>query len=147
MAKLQASEKPPKTNIFQMSALPELLGGEPTDILQCLYGLNSLEIDLFKILLDHPGKTSVKDLATAVNKNRSTVQRALSRLKDLDLVVREQDVPEATNENLKGGYCYKYGLQDAKVIEINMKTRISQWTERADQLITQVSDRFEGFEL
>src|SRR5271157_673177 len=105
MAKTQSGAKPPQTNIFQMSAMPETIGGEPTDILQCLYGLNSLEIELFRILLEHPGKTSVKDLAAEVNKNRSTVQRALARLKELELVVRDQDVPEATNENLKGGYC------------------------------------------
>jgi len=62
-------------------------------------------------------------------------------------LVRDQDVPEATNESLKGGYCYKYGLQDAKVIEINLKSRLEQWTERATQLISHVRDRFEGFEL
>lgn len=143
----QMSLKPPHTNIFQMSQLPASFTGEAVDILQCLYGLNSLEITLFKLLLEHTEKVRVKDLAIAVGKNRSTVQRALSHLKELELVTREQDLPEAANENLKGGYCYKYGMQDAKVIEIHLKSRLALWTDRANQLISQVEDRFEGFQL
>jgi len=137
----------PQVNIFQMSNLPEGFTGESTDILRCLYGLNDLEIDVFSRLLQESGKVSVKVLADAVGKNRSTVQRALSHLQEIELVARQQDTPESAKETLKGGYCYKYALMDPKVIEINLETRLNQWTERANVLIERVRGKFAGFQL
>jgi predicted transcriptional regulator len=137
----------PQVNIFQMSSLPEGFTGASTDILRCLYGLNDLEIDVFSYLLKESGKVSVKTLADAVGKNRSTVQRALSHLQEIEIVAREQDTPESPKETLKGGYCYKYALMDPKVIEINLKTRLNQWTDRATDLIEQIRSKFMGFKL
>ncbi len=142
MAKLK-----PQVNIFQMSSLPEGFTGASTDILRCLYGLNDLEIDVFSYLLRESGEVSVKTLADAVRKNRSTVQRALSHLQEIDLVARKQDKPESPNESLKGGYLYKYALMDPMVIELNFKTRLNQWTERANNLIEQVRKKFVGLKL
>ncbi len=142
MAKLK-----PQVNIFQMSSLPEGFTGASTDILRCLYGLNDLEIDVFSYLLRESGEVSVKTLADAVGKNRSTVQRALSHLQEIDLVARKQDKPESPNESLKGGYLYKYALMDPMVIELNFKTRLNQWTERANNLIEQVRKKFVGLKL
>ncbi len=142
MAKLK-----PQVNIFQMSNLPEGFTGESTDILRCLYGLNDLEIEVFSYLLRESAKVSVKTLADSVGKNRSTVQRALGHLQEIELVVREQDTPESPKETLKGGYCYKYALTDPKVIELNLKTRLNQWTERANGLIEQVRTKFVGFNI
>ncbi len=137
----------PQVNIFQMSSLPEGFTGASTDILRCLYGLNDLEIDVFSHLLKESDKVSVKTLADAVGKNRSTVQRALSHLQEIELVAREQDTPEFQKETLKGGYCYKYALTDPKVIEVNLQTRLNQWTKRADDLIKQVRSKFFGFKI
>ncbi len=137
----------PQVNIFQMSNLPEGFTGVSTDILRCLYGLNDLEIEVFSYLLQESGNVSVKTIADAVRKNRSTVQRALSHLQEIELVARKQDTPESLKETQKGGYCYKYALTDPKVIELNLKTRLNQWTERANDLIEQVRKKFVGFNL
>ncbi len=137
----------PQVNIFQMSNLPEGFKGASTDILRCLYGLNDLEIEVFSYLLRESGKVSVKTLADAVKKNRSTVQRALGHLQEIELVAREQDKPESPKESVKGGYLYKYALMDPQVIELNFKTRLNQWTERANDLIEQVRKKFVGFQL
>jgi len=62
-------------------------GKKKKDIVFEVFDLNGLQRSLFNEMED--SKLTVKELATRVDRNRSTVQRALQEMLDKDLVMRE----------------------------------------------------------
>lgn len=65
----------------------ELDGKDEKDIVFDVFNLNDLQEDVFEELRD--AKLTVQELASRVDRNRSTVQRALQDMLDKDLVMRE----------------------------------------------------------
>lgn len=65
----------------------DLDGKEDEDIIFDVFDLNSLQEDIFEELRD--AELTVQELASRVDRNRSTVQRALQEMLDKDLVMRE----------------------------------------------------------
>ncbi|MFB6204561.1 MAG: helix-turn-helix domain-containing protein [Candidatus Nanohaloarchaea archaeon] len=65
----------------------DLEGKEDREIIFDVFDLNSLQKDVFEELRD--SQLTVQELADQVDRNRSTVQRALQDMLDKDLVMRE----------------------------------------------------------
>ncbi len=65
----------------------DLDGKDEEEIVFDVFDLNNLQQDAFDELRD--AKLTVQELASRVNRNRSTVQRALQDMLDKDLVMRE----------------------------------------------------------
>ena len=65
----------------------ELEGKDEEDIVFDVFDLNSLQKSLFEEMEN--AELTVKELANRVDRNRSTVQRALQDMLDKDLVLRE----------------------------------------------------------
>ncbi len=65
----------------------DLEGKDDRDIIYDLFDLNSLQQSIFEELND--SKLTVQELASRVNRNRSTVQRALQEMLNKDLIMRE----------------------------------------------------------
>lgn len=65
----------------------ELDGKDERQIVFDVFDLNSLQCSLFRQMED--SRMTVKELATEVDRNRSTVQRALQDMLDKDIVLRE----------------------------------------------------------
>jgi len=65
----------------------DLEGKEEEDIVFEVFDLNGLQQNLFEEMKE--SKATVKELASSVDRNRSTVQRALQEMLDKDLVLRE----------------------------------------------------------
>ncbi|MFB6245625.1 MAG: helix-turn-helix domain-containing protein [Candidatus Nanohaloarchaea archaeon] len=65
----------------------DLEGKSDRDIIFSVFGLNDLQKSIFRELED--SKLTVKEVAESVDRNRSTVQRALQELLESDLVMRE----------------------------------------------------------
>lgn len=65
----------------------DLEGKEDTDIIFDIFDLNELQQDIFDVLND--SKLTVQEIASQVDRNRSTVQRALQEMMDKDLIMRE----------------------------------------------------------
>lgn len=65
----------------------ELEGKDEEDIVFDVFDLNSLQESLFGEMEN--AELTVKELAERVDRNRSTVQRALQDMLDKDLVLRE----------------------------------------------------------
>lgn len=62
-------------------------GKDEKDIIFEVFDLNGLQKSAFKELRD--AKLTVQELANRVDRNRSTVQRALQDMMDKDLIMRE----------------------------------------------------------
>lgn len=73
---------------------------EASDVMHCFLGLRNLEIDVYFYLLK--GQATVKDVAEALGRNRSTIQRAIQNL------VQRSFAHRRTRTLRKGGYVYVY---------------------------------------
>lgn len=83
-------------------------------ILKCSFGLTSSELETLKILLKKK-ESSVEEVANKMNKDRTTVQRAIKSLMNKGLCKRRQ-------YNLDGGgYQYYY----SSITKEEIKKRIS----------------------
>lgn len=65
----------------------DLDGKDEEDIVFDVFDLNGLQEDVFQELRD--AELTVQEIASRVDRNRSTVQRALQDMLDKDLVMRE----------------------------------------------------------
>jgi len=65
----------------------ELENKDEKDVIFTIFELNELEREIFDQLEN--GKLTVQEIADRVNRNRSTVQRALQDLLNKDLIMRE----------------------------------------------------------
>ncbi len=65
----------------------DLDGKDDEDIIFDIFDLNSLQQTIFDELED--SRMTVQELASRVDRNRSTVQRALQEMLDKDLIMRE----------------------------------------------------------
>lgn len=65
----------------------EVEGKDEKDIVYDVFDLNSLQKSIFEELQDK--QLTVKEIASQVDRNRSTVQRALQDMLDKDILMRE----------------------------------------------------------
>jgi predicted transcriptional regulator len=71
------------------------------DLVQCNYGLNESEYQIFSSLISAKGGLSVKELVEKVDKDRTTVQKILVKLLKRGLLMKRQI-------NLDRGFMFVY---------------------------------------
>ena len=102
------------------------------DIIKCSLGLTKAELKVFKYLATHNEDMYTTDsLAKKVLLDLSTVQRAVKKLHDQNVVLRHQ-------ENLTGGgYVFSYQIVKHKFLEHTLMTTLSHWLERVKKELKQ----------
>lgn len=103
----------------------ELLEADDPDfemVMACVFGVQGREVRTYLTLLDRPGST-VEELARALDRDRSNVNRSLSRLLDLDLVGRERRLLD------DGGYVYQYTAKPLETTKTRLHEAIDDWVE------------------
>lgn len=102
----------------------------PTDrILDQLYGLSETERRVFVALLERSEPAEVDDLADRLDRSRTTVYRALSRLVDANLAIQRHHC------FADGGYCHRYRVPAVERLVSSFYRRLN---DRFDRLATQV---------
>ena len=77
-------------------------------------------------------KLNISEIVTELNLDRTTVQKAVKRLVELNLIKRFQ-------QNLKkGGYIFFYQINDKKEIKDKLISIITNWCENAKQGIARL---------
>lgn len=111
----------------------ELLEADDPDfetVMACLFGVQGREVRTYLALLARPGST-VEELARELARDRSNVNRSLSRLLDLDLVRREGRPLD------DGGYVYQYTANPLDSTKVRLHDAIDDWVgavhERIDE--------------
>ncbi len=94
---------------------------EENELVFCLLGLNDLEKDIFLFLLRHPESTVI-EIADAVDKHRSSVQKSVGQLMDKGLIMRK-------SVNLRRGYNFVYYPIPKKRIKENLLQDIEMWSK------------------
>jgi len=89
------------------------------DLVQCNYNLNDSEFKIFSEIMSSSSGLSVKELVEKVNKDRTTVQKILTKLLKRGLLMKRQI-------NLDRGFMFVYFSKNKKEIikeiEINVKS-------------------------
>ncbi|WP_457549060.1 helix-turn-helix domain-containing protein [Archaeoglobus sp.] len=88
-------------------------------LLACVLGLNCAEAETYFALLEK-GNADVDDIAKAINKDKTTVYRALRRLEEIGLVSKEYRIVRT------GGYKYIYKPIPVKDLESLVIRRVEE---------------------
>lgn len=99
-------------------------------VMECVFGIQSHECRAFLVLIEVPGST-VAELASHLDRDRSSVNRVLATLREKGLVNRERRLlPE-------GGHVYQYSAVPLPEAKDRMHEAVEQW---ADQVHTQIDE-------
>lgn len=90
------------------------------DLIQCNYGLNESEYTVFSYIMQSSSGLSVKDLVIKIKKDRTTVQKILTKLMKKNLLEKRQ-------VNLDRGFMFVYYSKDQKYILDNIEKNIESY--------------------
>jgi predicted transcriptional regulator len=99
-----------------------------TEVMACVFGIQRHEVRTYRTLLTTPGST-VEELATELDRDRSNVNRSLSTLREKGLAERERRLLDG------GGHVYQYTatpLEDARDL---MHDALDAWAEMVHERI------------
>jgi predicted transcriptional regulator len=100
------------------------------EVLATLFDLNERDVETFRTIQEQPGATT-EDIETAVGRDRSNVNRSITQLEELGLVVRKRRVMEA------GGFFYEHHPEPAETVERRLVDAVESW---ADDAVTAIGD-------
>ncbi|MEM4397629.1 MAG: helix-turn-helix domain-containing protein [Candidatus Woesearchaeota archaeon] len=93
------------------------------DLLRCSFNLNKTEYNVMMFLLKTNQSFTTTKLAEVMKLDRTTVQKAIKKLADKEIVSRYQ-------ENLdKGGYLFHYKIYNKEAIKERMLQIVNKWHE------------------
>lgn len=102
------------------------------EVMACVFGIQGREVRTYLTLLDRPGST-VEELAGALDRDRSNVNRSLSQLLELDLARRERRLLDP------GGHVYQYTASPLPETKERLHEALDEW-------VAHVHERIENFE-
>jgi len=103
-------------------------GASCTDLLTCLYNLKPTDLQVLLTVAKNPN-TNLDQIAKIIQKDRSSIHRALSKLVSINLVNKQTKTLKA------GGYYHAYTMQDPQTIKKHALERVKEITESLQTLI------------
>jgi predicted transcriptional regulator len=100
-----------------------MLDSEPgfDDVMVCVFDIQHHETRTYRVLLDNPGST-VEELATVLERDRSNVNRSLSTLREKGLAERGRRLLDG------GGHVYQYTATPLPEAKELMHETLEEWT-------------------
>ena len=90
------------------------------EVMACVFGVQTHEVRTYRTLLSTPGST-VEELATELDRDRSNVNRSLSTLREKGLAERERRLLDG------GGHVYQYTATPLEEARELMHEALDQW--------------------
>ena len=121
------------------------------NLFKCILGLNEIETNVFSYLLKNDN-TSTMELARALEKDRSSIQRALQNLNDLNVIDRDsmslKDYVQqkGIDESNKRGYLYVYGAKDLNIIKQEFRELLDKWFQKMTDYIDNLDSLFDCYQ-
>ena len=97
-------------------------------VMECVFGIQAHETRTYFHLCGEPGST-IAELATDLDRDRSTVNRSLMTLYEKELVDRERRLLEG------GGYVYQYFAVPIPEAQALMHEAVDEWAETVHERI------------
>lgn len=93
------------------------------ELIRCSFGLNKTQYKVLKFLLEKKRHLQASEIASGVDLERTTVQKALPGMLAKKLVTRKQS-------NLQGGgYVFRYRITDPVILKRKSKEAVHAWHE------------------
>ena len=101
-----------------------MLGEEPEliEVMTCVFGIQPHEARTYEALVSHPGST-VEELASTLDRDRSNVNRSLSTLREKGLATRERRLLDG------GGHVYQYSPTPLPEARELMHETLDAWAD------------------
>jgi len=101
-----------------------MLDEEPgiEEVMRCVFGIQRHEVRTYLTVLERPGST-VEELATELDRDRSNVNRSLSTLRDKGLAKRERRLLDG------GGHVYQYSATPLPAAQELMHETLDAWAD------------------
>ncbi len=112
----------------EAGATDAVAGPSISVLLQTVFRLRSQDLATYNALGDHPG-ASTKELAAAVDRDRSNVNRSLTRLTEARLVCRQRRLLD------QGGYFYAYFVESGGAVKTRLTDALGRWADTAEATI------------
>src|SRR6056297_1997048 len=93
-------------------------------VAQTVLGLRSQDLATYDAVSSQPG-ASTKELAADLDRDRSNVNRSLTRLDEAGLVCRQRRLLDG------GGYFYAYFAEPGDIVADRLSEALDRWTEAA----------------
>jgi len=123
-------------------------------LFKCILGLNEIQANVFSYILKHEN-VSTMELREVLDKDRSSIQRALGELIKLKIISRDstslkayfgfKGIDNGTNDN-KRGYVYVYSAKDIDVIKAEFKDLLDKWYHSMVNYIDNLDSLFDCYE-
>ena len=102
-------------------------------VMSCVFGIEPHETRTYLALVDQPGST-IDELEGPLERDRSTINRAMTTLYERGLVRRDRRLLDA------GGYVYQYTAVALPEVKVMLHDFPDLWTETVHDAI----DEFDG---
>ena len=93
------------------------------DVIMCSFSLNKTEYALLIFLLGQQGRLSATSIGKHLNKDRTTVQKAIKKLVDTQLVSKYQINLES------GGYTFVYAVKEKEELRRRILQIVQAWSD------------------
>ncbi len=120
-------------------------------LFKCILGLNVIESNVFSYLLKHENATTM-ELTDVFKKDRSSIQRAVMLLSDLDIIekrsmsLKEFAVKSGEEETNKRGYLYVYSAKNLDTIKDQLRGLLNKWYNSMSGYIENLDSIFDCYE-
>ncbi len=121
------------------------------NLFRCILGLNEIESNIFTYLLKNDN-VSTMELTEILDKDRSSIQRALQDLLDLRVIKRyslslkEYCELKGIKDNNKRGYLYVYKAKDLNKVKIQFRDLLDKWYSSMVNYINNLDRLFDCYE-
>ncbi len=106
-------------------------------LLECIHGLNGLDKEIFRLLSEQDDPLSVDEIATRVDRERSTAYRSIQRLLKSGFIQKQQRNYE------QGGYYHVFYPTDPDDIAEEMQRMLNDWYAKMGHLIGTFRDKYD----
>ena len=106
-------------------------------LLECIHGLKDLDRDCFGVIIESDTPLTIDEIAEEVERERSTVYRAVQRLLQTGFVQKEQ-----VNYD-QGGYYHVFRPTDPEVVANEMQRMLNDWYAKMGQLIGEFRTKYD----
>ena len=121
------------------------------NLFRCILGLNEIESNVFTYLLKNDN-VSTMELTEILDKDRSSIQRALQDLLDLRVIKRyslslkEYCELKGIEDNNKRGYLYVYKAKDLDKVKVQFRDLLDKWYSSMVNYIDNLDSLFDCYE-
>jgi len=121
------------------------------NLFRCILGLNEIESNVFTYLLKNDNVITM-ELTQILDKDRSSIQRALQELLDLRVIKRyslslkEYCELKGIEDNNKRGYLYVYKAKDLNKVKVQFRDLLDKWYSSMVNYIDNLDSLFDCYE-